>query len=190
MPDIDQQDQEVTKNEIATLGAGCFWCLHAACAELRGVTKVVSGYAGGHLANPDYRQVCSGKTGHAEVVQITFDPGVITFRDLLRVFFTLHDPTTLNRQGADVGTQYRSAIFYENAGQKQAAEEVIAELTAAHLWANPIVTQVAPLEKFYPAEAYHQDYFKNNPNQGYCQVVIAPKVAKFRKQFIGQLMSV
>ena len=189
MPHIDQQDQGVTQNEIATLGAGCFWCLQAACTELRGVSTVVSGYAGGHVTNPNYRQVCSGNTGHAEVVQVTYNPAVVTFRELLQVFFTIHDPTTLNRQGADVGTQYRSAIFTHAAEQKRVAEEVIAELTATHLWANPIVTQVAPLEKFYAAEAYHQDYFKNNPNQGYCQVVIAPKVAKFRKQFIGQLMS-
>jgi len=173
--------------QLATLAGGCFWCLEAVYLDLRGVETVVSGYAGGHVPNPTYREVCSGLTGHAEVVQIAFDPAVVSYRDLLRVFFTIHDPTTLNRQGADVGTQYRSAIFYHDAEQKAAAEEVMAEVTAERLWPNPLVTQLEPLTKFYPAEAYHQDYFARNPGQPYCQVVIAPKVSKFRKQFIGKL---
>lgn len=176
-----------TQPALATLAGGCFWCLEAVYVALRGVGKVVSGYAGGHVTNPSYRQVCNGTTGHAEVVQVAFDPAVVSFRELLEVFFTIHDPTTLNRQGADVGTQYRSAIFYHDLAQKQAAEEVIAAVTAAHLWPNPIVTQVVPLTEFYPAEAYHQDYFANNPRQPYCQVVVAPKVAKFRKQFLAKL---
>jgi len=173
--------------QLATLAGGCFWCLEAVYLDLRGVETVVSGYAGGHVPNPTYREVCSGLTGHAEVVQIAFDPAVVSYRDLLRVFFTIHDPTTLNRQGADVGTQYRSAIFYHDAEQKAAAEEVMAEVAAERLWPNPLVTQLEPLTKFYPAEAYHQDYFARNPGQPYCQVVIAPKVSKFRKQFIGKL---
>jgi len=171
----------------ATLGGGCFWCLEAVYVELRGVNKVVSGYTGGSVRNPSYRQVCSGNTGHAEVVQITFDPNVVSYRQLLEIFFTIHDPTTLNRQGADVGTQYRSAIFYHDEEQRQVATEVIADTTAARLWSNPLVTQVAPLDVFYPAEDYHQDYFANNPMQPYCQVVVAPKVAKFRKQYFEQL---
>lgn len=173
--------------ETATLAGGCFWCLEAVYNELRGVTQVVSGYAGGHVASPSYEQVCTGTTGHAEVVQITFDPDVISYRDLLEVFFTIHDPTTLNRQGADVGTQYRSAIFTHSAEQEQIAREVIAELTEAGVWANPIVTEVQPLEAFYPAEAYHQRYFERNPDQGYCRVVIAPKVAKARKEHLHRL---
>ncbi|MCI0461158.1 MAG: peptide-methionine (S)-S-oxide reductase MsrA [Gemmataceae bacterium] len=173
--------------EAATLGGGCFWCLEAVFEGLRGVDKVVSGYSGGSLPNPTYRQVCSGSTGHAEVVQATFDPAVVSYRDVLEVFFAIHDPTTLNRQGADVGTQYRSVIFYHSPEQKRVAEEVIAELTASGAWPNPIVTQVEPLEKFYPAEDYHQGYFRNNPGQGYCQVVVAPKVAKFRKHFADRV---
>ena len=173
--------------EIATLGGGCFWCLEAIYVELRGVKKVVSGYAGGHVANPTYRQVCGGGTGHAEVVQVHFDPQVITFRDVLRVFFAIHDPTTLNRQGADVGTQYRSVVFYHDEAQRQTALAVIKETDGAQLWAAPIVTQVAPLDLFYPAEEYHQEYFQRNAYQPYCQVVIAPKVAKFRKEFLAQL---
>ena len=173
--------------QLATLAGGCFWCLEAVYLDLRGVETVVSGYAGGHVSNPTYREVCSGLTGHAEVVQIAFDPAVVSYRDLLRVFFTIHDPTTLNRQGADVGTQYRSAIFYHDAEQKAAAEEIMAAVTAEQLWPNPLVTQLEPLTKFYPAEAYHQDYFARNPGQLYCQVVIAPNVSKFRKQFIGKL---
>jgi len=172
---------------LATLGGGCFWCLEAVYLDLKGVERVVSGYAGGHVANPTYEAVCSGATGHAEVVQLTYDPAVISFRQILEVFFTIHDPTTLNRQGADVGTQYRSAIFTHDAEQKQIAEEVIAAIEAEGIWRNPIVTEVAPLERFHPAEAYHQNYFARNPYQPYCQVVVAPKVAKFRKKFIGQL---
>lgn len=178
---------EPNTQEVATLAGGCFWCLEAVYVELRGVEKVVSGYAGGHVKNPTYREVCNGTTGHAEVVQITFDPAVVSFRDLLRIFFTIHDPTTLNRQGNDVGTQYRSAIFYHDETQKQVAVEVIDELTLQRVWPNPIVTEVVPLEKFYPAEAYHQDYFANNAMQPYCQVIVAPKVAKFRKQYFQQL---
>jgi peptide-methionine (S)-S-oxide reductase len=173
--------------EIATLAGGCFWCLEAVYDQLRGVEDVVSGYSGGTVPDPTYKQVCTGTTGHAEVVQITFDPSVISFRDLLEVFFTIHDPTTLNRQGDDVGTQYRSAIFYHTPEQKATAEQVIQELTAAHLWNAPIVTEVAPFQAFYPAEDYHQQYFANNPDQGYCRMVVAPKVAKFRKQHLARL---
>lgn len=177
----------MNNKEIATLAGGCFWCLEAVYEQLVGVEKVVSGYAGGTVPNPSYQQVCTGSTGHAEVVQITFDPEVLSFRDLLGVFFTVHDPTTLNRQGADVGSQYRSAIFYHSDEQKADAEEMIRELEAARVWDDPIVTEVAPLVDFYPAEAYHQGYYRNNPNQGYCQVVIAPKVAKFRQRYMNRL---
>jgi peptide-methionine (S)-S-oxide reductase len=173
--------------ETATLAGGCFWCLEAVYDQLRGVEDVVSGYSGGKRPNPTYEQVCSGATGHAEVVQVTFDPQEIGYRDILGVFFAIHDPTTLNRQGADAGTQYRSEIFYHSPEQKAAAEEVIAELGAAGLWPRPIVTRVTPFEAFYPAEEYHQEYFARNPNQGYCQAVVAPKVAKFRKQFLDRL---
>lgn len=175
------------QKEIATLGGGCFWCLEAVYDELRGVEDVVSGYSGGHLKDPSYELVCSGATGHAEVVQVTFDPAVISYREILEVFFAIHDPTTLNRQGADVGTQYRSAIFYHSAEQKATAETLIAELNAAGLWQRPIVTEVTPFQVFYPAEEYHQEYFARNPHQGYCQFVIAPKVAKFRKQHLAKL---
>ena len=171
----------------ATLAGGCFWCLEAVYVELEGVEKVVSGYAGGAIPNPSYEQVCSGRTGHAEIVQVIFDPGVVTYEDLLGVFFTIHDPTTLNRQGNDVGTQYRSAIFYHDDEQKAAAEQAIREITDARIWSRPIVTEIVPLTDFYAAEAYHQDYFKNNPYQPYCQVVVAPKVAKFRKQYFSRL---
>ena len=170
-------------NAVATLAGGCFWCLEAVYDELQGVQRVVSGYAGGEMPNPSYQQVCSGRTGHAEVVQITYDPNVVTYRDLLEIFFTIHDPTTLNRQGADVGTQYRSAIFYHDEEQRRAAEEIIAELEGERAFANPIVTEVTALDEFYPAEDYHQDYYENNPNQPYCMVVVAPKLAKFRKKF-------
>jgi peptide-methionine (S)-S-oxide reductase len=173
--------------ERTTLAGGCFWCLEAVFLELKGVERVESGYAGGHLPNPAYEQVCTGATGHAEVVQVTFDPAVITFRDLLRVFFTLHDPTTLNRQGADVGTQYRSAIFYHSLEQQAVAAEAIAEIAAAGVWPGRIVTDVAPLDVFYPAEEYHHDYYRRNPRQGYCQIVIAPKVAKLRQEFFEKL---
>ena len=169
--------------ELATLAGGCFWCLEAVFENLQGVAKVESGYMGGATANPTYRDVCSGTTGHAEVVQVTFDPAVLSFADLLDVFFTIHDPTTLNRQGNDVGTQYRSAIFYHSPQQKQVAEAKIAELTAAQLFDRPIVTEVTAAGPFFNAEDYHQGYFRANPEQGYCQFVVAPKVAKFRKQF-------
>jgi peptide-methionine (S)-S-oxide reductase len=175
------------QRETATLAGGCFWCLEAVFEGLRGVERVVSGYAGGHVANPSYQQVCTGTTDHAEVVQVTFDPSIISYRELLEVFFATHDPTTLNRQGADVGTQYRSAILYHSPEQKAVAEQTIADLNAAGIWDRPIVTQVVPLEQFYPAEDYHQGYFRSNPSQGYCQAVVAPKVAKFRKQFAGKL---
>jgi peptide-methionine (S)-S-oxide reductase len=173
--------------QTATLAGGCFWCLEAVFDDLQGVLSVESGYSGGTTEYPSYQDVCSGTTGHAEVVRIEFDPGLLSFHDLLRVFFSIHDPTTLNRQGADVGTQYRSAIFFHDETQKQAAEEIIAELEAAQLWRNPIVTEVSPLVNYYPAEDYHQEYFSNNPNQPYCAAVVAPKVAKFRKQFVERL---
>ena len=173
--------------EVATLAGGCFWCLEAVFKDLRGVRSVVSGYAGGDVPRPTYQQVCEGTTGHAEVVQITFDPREVSFRELLEVFFTVHDPTTLNRQGADVGTQYRSAIFYHTPAQREAAEQVIAEMTEARVWDAPIVTEVAPLTEFYAAEDYHQNYFENNPAQPYCRAVVAPKVAKFRKHFLEKL---
>jgi peptide-methionine (S)-S-oxide reductase len=173
--------------ETITLGGGCFWCVEAVFDELRGVERVISGYAGGQVANPTYEQVCSGRTGHAEVAQITFDPQTISLREILEVFFVTHDPTTLNRQGADVGTQYRSAIFFETPEQERVAKEVIAETAAAGLWKNPIVTEVAPLERFYPAEGYHQNYFERNPYQPYCQMIIAPKVAKVRSRYLTRL---
>ena len=175
------------RREIATLAGGCFWCLEAVYLELRGVVGVQSGYAGGHVPNPSYQLVCTGTTGHAEVVQITFDPDEISYRDLLDVFFTIHDPTTLNRQGNDVGTQYRSAIFYHSAEQKAAADEAIAELSAEKVWDDPIVTEVLPLQEFYPAEEYHRDYFRLHPDQAYCRAVIAPKVAKARKAYFEKL---
>ena len=180
-------EERMRSEEMATLGGGCFWCLEAVFDELKGVDDVVSGYAGGAAANPTYSQVCSGGTGHAEAVQITFDPQAISFRDLLDVFFTIHDPTTLNRQGHDVGTQYRSIILYHTPEQRETAEQTIRELGAAKLWRAPIVTQVEPLTAFYPAEEYHRDYFARNPDQPYCQVVIAPKVAKARRHFLAKL---
>jgi peptide-methionine (S)-S-oxide reductase len=176
-----------TDKEIATLGGGCFWCLEAVFAELKGVEKVESGYSGGAATHPNYRQVCSGTTGHAEVIQVTFDPKTISFKEVIEVFFATHDPTKLNRQGADVGTQYRSAIYYHTPDQKTIADQVIKELNAAGVWNAPIVTEVAPFKLFYPAEDYHQEYYKNNPEQMYCQMVIVPKVAKFRKQFLQKL---
>jgi peptide-methionine (S)-S-oxide reductase len=176
-----------TQTEQATLAGGCFWCLEAVYTELRGIERVVSGYAGGSVVNPTYEQVCSGRTGHAEVVQVTFDPAIITFREILEVFFTIHDPTTLNRQGADVGTQYRSAIFYSSPEQEQTARKVIAQLQTDRTWRNPIVTELVPLERFYPAEGYHQDYYARDPYQPYCQVVIAPKVAKARERYLTRL---
>jgi peptide-methionine (S)-S-oxide reductase len=174
-------------NEVATLAGGCFWCLEAVYDLLKGVKSVESGYMGGKVVNPSYQQVCTGNTGHAEIVQVTFDPEQVGFKDILDVFFTVHDPTTLNRQGNDVGTQYRSAIFYHSPEQKAAADQKIAELNSSHLWSAPIVTEVTPAETFYVAEDYHQEYFENNPNQGYCQFIVAPKVAKFRKHYLEKL---
>ena len=176
-----------TNHEVATLAGGCFWCLDAVFRGLKGVEQVVSGYAGGSVANPSYEAVCTGRTGHAEVVQVTFDPAVLSYRDLVEVFFGIHDPTTLNRQGADVGTQYRSAIYYHSAEQERTAREVIAALERDQVFDAPIVTEVAPFTQFYPAEEYHQDYFRRNPGQGYCRAVIAPKVAKFRKAHLERL---
>lgn len=176
-----------SNQEMTTLAGGCFWCLEAVFKELRGVEKVVSGYAGGHVQNPTYEQVCNGTTGHAEVVQITFNPNEVSFKEILQVFFTIHDPTTPNRQGYDVGTQYRSAIFYHTPEQREIAEQLIVEMNAEKIWAEPIVTEVAPLTEFYAAEAYHQDYFENNPTQMYCRAVVEPKVAKFRKYFLDKL---
>ena len=171
--------------EIATLGGGCFWCVEAVFQDLQGMLKVESGYAGGHVRNPSYREVCAETTGHAEVVQLTFDPAIISFRDILRIFFSVHDPTTLNRQGNDRGTQYRSVIYYHSAEQKQLAEAVMQE--AKEAWDDPIVTELSPFEVFYVAEPYHQNYFKDNPNQGYCAFIIAPKVKKLREKF-GQMI--
>ena len=175
--------------EIATLAGGCFWCLEAVFNDLRGVSLVVSGYAGGHKVKPSYKEVCSGTTGHAEVVQVHFDPQQISFRDLLDVFFTIHDPTQLNRQGHDVGTQYRSEIFYHSPEQKAIAEQALADMSAADIWPGKIVTQLSPLTVFYPAEDYHQEYFANNPSQPYCMAVVAPKVLKARKKFASRLKS-
>ncbi|OQX65607.1 MAG: peptide-methionine (S)-S-oxide reductase [Anaerolinea sp. 4484_236] len=171
--------------EITTLAGGCFWCLEAIYADLKGVNKVESGYSGGEMPNPNYQAVCTGETGHAEVVQISFDSSIISFEDILRVFFSVHDPTTLNRQGADVGTQYRSAIFYHSQTQKESAERIMAEM--ASKWENPIVTEVTPFGEFYAAEGYHKNYFAINPDQPYCRAVIEPKVAKFRKEFVVKL---
>lgn len=173
--------------EVATLGGGCFWCLEAVFKELRGVSSVISGYAGGHVANPTYQAVCQGVTGHAEVVQVKFDPDQLDYADLLRVFFAIHDPTTLNRQGNDVGTQYRSIILTHTDAQKVTAEAVMKEISGAKIWSRKPVTQIEPLTAFYAAEEEHHDYFARNPWSGYCQVVIEPKVAKFRKQFTDRL---
>jgi peptide-methionine (S)-S-oxide reductase len=171
----------------ATLAAGCFWCVEAVFDDLKGVEDVVSGYSGGHTENPTYQQVCSETTGHAEVIQIKFNPDEISFKEILQVFFAVHDPTTLNRQGNDIGSSYRSAIFYNSDEQKQVAEEVIKEVTEEGVYDNPIVTEVAPFDKFYTAEGYHQEYFANNPYQPYCAAIVAPKVAKFRKKFVDRL---
>jgi peptide-methionine (S)-S-oxide reductase len=182
---VNQEGRQLSDQhslEVATLGGGCFWCLEAVFKQLRGVTEVVSGYSGGAVPNPSYEQVCTGRTGHAEVVQVTFDSQVISYREILEVFFDIHDPTTLNRQGADVGPQYRSVIFYHTPRQKEVAEEVIQELNGAGVWDNPIVTEVEAFEAFFRAEAYHQQYFEQNPRQPYCRAVVAPKVAKFRKR--------
>lgn len=176
-----------TNLETATLAAGCFWCVEAIFDDLVGVHDVVSGYSGGHKENPTYQEVCSETTGHAEVVQIRFDPSQLSYADLLRVYFTVHDPTTLNRQGNDIGSSYRSAIFYHSPEQKQSAEQVIKEITDAGIYDDPIVTEVAAFDRFWPAEDYHQEYFANNPNQPYCAAVVAPKVAKFRQKFAARL---
>ena len=173
--------------ENATLAGGCFWCIEAALQRVRGVLSVTSGYTGGTLAQPTYEEVCTGRTGHAEAVRVVFDPEVLPYADLLRLFFAVHDPTTVDRQGADVGPQYRSAIFYESEEQKRQAQDVIAELTADGVFPAPIVTQVVPLAEFWPAEAYHRDYYANHPEQGYCRVVIAPKLEKLRRHYADRL---
>lgn len=178
---------DTTGLQKATFGSGCFWCTEAVFEELNGVHSVVSGYAGGNVVNPSYEAVCSGKTGHAEVTQITYDPKIISFDELLEVFWKTHDPTTLNRQGNDIGTQYRSAIFYHNEEQKNLAEKYKAELDKSGAWDNPIVTEISPLKNYFPAEDYHQEYYANNPNQGYCAFVIAPKLEKFKKVFKDKL---
>jgi peptide-methionine (S)-S-oxide reductase len=175
--------------EVATLAGGCFWCLEAIFKGVDGVEEVISGYTGGTTVNPTYREVCTNASGHAEAVQLTFDSGKISYREILQIFFSVHDPTTLNRQGEDVGTQYRSAIFYHDDRQRAIAEALIKELNEAHLWRKPVVTQAVPLDKFYPAEDYHREYFLRHPEQSYCQVVISPKVSKFRKQWGKRLKS-
>lgn len=188
MPQQQENSAQIPSGkEIATLAGGCFWCLEAVFDELKGVESVVSGYMGGATANPSYEQVCSGRTGHAEVVQIAFDPAVVSFKEILEVFFVMHDPTTLNQQGNDAGTQYRSVIFYHSPEQKVQAEQVINNLNGAHIWSSPIVTDVAPAQTFYQAEGYHQEYFLRNPAQPYCMLVVAPKIAKLRKHFLGKL---
>lgn len=186
-PINEKHSEDVSRTEVATLGGGCFWCLEAVFDELQGVQGVVSGYSGGAVPAPTYEQVCTGATGHAEVVQVSFDPAVVSFREILEIYFSIHDPTTLNRQGADVGTQYRSVIFYHTPEQKRVAEEVIAQSEEAGIWDDPIVTEVEPSSAFYEAEDYHQEYFQRNKGQPYCQVVVAPKVAKFRKQHLDKL---
>jgi len=182
----NQTDSPVKGIEMATLGGGCFWCVEAIYQDLQGVIKVESGYSGGPSANPTYKEICTGLSGHAEVIQVTFDPETVSFKDVLRIFFTVHDPTTLNRQGNDVGTQYRSVIYYHSTEQKSDAEAIIKE--AQDIWDDPIVTELSPFDKFYKAEEYHQNYFKNNPNQGYCSFIIAPKVRKFREKFKERLI--
>ena len=184
---MSSEKQGNSNLEVVTLGGGCFWCTEVVFEELNGVESVESGYSGGTVANPTYEQVCTGRTGHAEVVQVTFDPRAVSLKDVLRVFFTVHDPTTLNQQGADVGTQYRSAVFYRNPQQEQAAREVIAEFTKLRIWDDPIVTELTPFKAFYKAEDYHQGYFQSNPNKPYCRLVVAPKVQKFREKFAAQL---
>lgn len=178
---------ETTNVQTATFGAGCFWCTEAVFLNVKGVTKVVSGYTGGKVKNPTYREICTGITGHAEVTQITFNPAVVSFEELLEVFWNTHDPTTLNRQGADEGTQYRSAVFYADENQKALAQAYKKQLEASHVYKNPIVTEITALATFYPAEDYHQNYYELNPSQGYCQYVIRPKVDKFKKQFADKL---
>lgn len=180
-------ESQGARSEVATLAGGCFWCLEAVFEQLRGVQSVQSGYAGGATPNPTYEQVCTGATGHAEVVQLTFDPREVTYREILEVFFTIHDPTTPNRQGGDVGTQYRSAIFYHSPEQEETAESVMKELVGEGLWRDPVVTELLPLDHFYPAERYHDEYFRTHPEQPYCRAVIEPKVAKFRKKYLDRL---
>ena len=187
MTDQKRTGQAGARIQTATLGGGCFWCLEPVYEELKGVVDVEVGYAGGKLPNPSYEQVCSGMTGHAEVVRITFDAGQISYESLLKVFFSIHDPTTLNRQGADIGKQYRSIILYHNPEQEATARRLIQQITQEKLWPNPVVTEVVPLQAYYKAEDYHQEYFRKNPSQGYCSVVIAPKVAKFRKKYAEHL---
>ena len=176
-----------TPNEVTTLGGGCFWCIETVFNQFQGVVSAISGYMGGATLNPTYKDICSGQTGHAEVVQITFNPAVVTFKEILEIFFTLHDPTTLNRQGNDRGTQYRSAIFFHTPEQQLIAEKTVGELSAAHLWPDSIVTEIVPAQIFYPAEDYHQAYFQHNETQPYCQFVVAPKVVKFREKFKARL---
>jgi len=184
---MSESNNGAGRTQVATLGGGCFWCTEAVYLEVRGVEKVESGYTGGHVPNPTYRQVCSETTGHAEAVQVTFDPEVVSYREVLEVFFATHDPTTPNRQGADVGTQYRSAVFYHDEEQREVTEAVIAEIEAQGVWDASIVTEVVPFEEFYVAEDYHQNYFASNGRQPYCQVIIAPKVTKFRKEHLEKL---
>ena len=182
-----QENPNGKASQVATLGGGCFWCMEAVFSEMNGVEKVVSGYSGGSVANPTYEQVCTGRTGHAEVIQITFDSQIISYREIVQIFFTMHDPTTLNRQGDDMGTQYRSVIFYHNDEQRLIAHQVIEGINAARIYDRPIVTQVEPFKAFYKAEDYHQEYFKKNPQQPYCRVVIEPKVAKLRAHYLQKL---
>ena len=177
----------VRHSELATLGGGCFWCVEAVYEQVKGIEKVVSGYAGGLRPDPTYEQVCSGATGHAEVVQLEYDPELITYRDILEIFFATHDPTTLNRQGADVGTQYRSVIFFHDKGQKATAEDVVREVEETGAWPNRVITEISPFTSFYPAEDYHQQYYRNHPEQGYCRAVIAPKLSKFRSKYLEKL---
>jgi len=184
---MSNQQAVGASEDVITLGGGCFWCTEAIFDELKGVKQVESGYSGGHVPNPTYERVCTGTTGHAEVIQVTFDPQVISLNDILHIFFTVHDPTTLNRQGPDVGTQYRSAIFYRNDEQKKIAEEVTRDIEASKIWNAPLVTKLEPFKAFYEAEDYHQTYFASNPNQPYCRAIIAPKVAKFREKYRARL---
>lgn len=184
---MTQEPKPIAECEVATLGGGCFWCLEAAFEQVKGVERVESGYTGGSVKNPTYRQVCNGDTGHAEVVQVAFDPAVISYRDILEIFFAIHDPTTLNRQGADTGPQYRSAIFFHSPEQKATADKLIAELTAEKVFPRPIVTEVTPLDVFYKAEGHHQGYYRSNPGEGYCRMVIAPKLSKLRQKYLAKL---
>jgi len=187
MANLDQSGDSVQMLSQATLAGGCFWCLEAVFELLNGVKKVESGYAGGHVDNPTYEQVCMGMTGHAEVLQITYDPEIVSFTELLEVFFAIHDPTTLNRQGHDVGTQYRSSVFYHNSEQEDISRQAIEFLSNQELWVDPIITEIVALDVFYPAEPYHQEYYRNNPESPYCQYIISPKVSKFREYYLGKL---